>query len=203
MSPRTQTERSEATRGALIAAGRGLFAERGYAGVGTEEIVRAAGVTRGALYHHFEGKEGLLEAIYEQIEAEVTQKIATDALSGDDPLQALRAGARSFLDHCVEPEVQQIVLMDSPAVLGWAHWREIGTKYGLGLVEAALQAAIDAGQVARVPVSPLAHLLLGALDEAAMVVARADDPVAAREEMVAVLDAILDGLGAVERTSRS
>ncbi len=196
MSPRTQTERSETTRSALIAAGRRLFAERGYAGVGTEEIVRAAGVTRGALYHHFDGKEGLLEAIYEQIEAEVTQKIATDALSGDDPLQALRAGARSFLDHCVEPEVQQIVLMDSPAVLGWARWREIGAKYGLGLVEAALQAAIDAGQLTPVAVAPLAHVLLGALDEAAMVVARADDPEAAREEMVVVFDRILDGVRA-------
>lgn len=196
MSTRTQTERSQTTRGALMAAARRLFADRGYAGVGTEEIVRAAGVTRGALYHHFEGKEGLLEAVYEQIEEEVTRKIAKDALSGGDPMEALRAGARSFLDHCLVPEVQRIVLLDSPAVLGWERWREIGSKYGLGLVEAALQAAIDAGELSPVAVRPLAHVLLGALDEAAMVVARAEDPQAAREEMVVIFDRILDGVRA-------
>jgi|GraSoiStandDraft_4_1057263.scaffolds.fasta_scaffold296330_2 AcrR family transcriptional regulator len=196
MSSRTQTERSEATRGALIAAARTLFAERGYAGVGTEEVVRAAGVTRGALYHHFKGKKGLLEAVYEQIEEEVTQKIATDALGGDDPFEALRAGARSFLDHCLVPEVQRIVLVDSPAVLGWTRWREIGSKYGLGLVEAALQAGVDSGKVTPVAVKPLAHVLLGALDEAAMVVARADDPEAAREEMILVFDRMLEGVRA-------
>ncbi len=179
-----------------MAAARRLFADRGYAGVGTEEIVRAAGVTRGALYHHFEGKEGLLEAVYEQIEEEVTRKIAKDALSGGDPMEALRAGARSFLDHCLVPEVQRIVLLDSPAVLGWERWREIGSKYGLGLVEAALQAAIDAGELSPVAVRPLAHVLLGALDEAAMVVARAEDPQAAREEMVVIFDRILDGVRA-------
>jgi AcrR family transcriptional regulator len=196
MSARTQGERSEKTRGALVAAARKLFADRGYAGVGTEEIVRAAGVTRGALYHHFNGKEGLLEAVYEQIEEEVTQKIATDALSGHDPFEALRAGARSFLAHCLEPEVQRIVLLDSPAVLGWERWRAIGERYGLGLVEAALQAAIDAGRIAPVAVKPLAHVLLGALDEAAMVVARADDPSAAREEMIVVFDRMLSGVRA-------
>jgi AcrR family transcriptional regulator len=132
---RTQEERSEATRAKLIAAARRLFAERGYAGVGTEEIVRAAGVTRGALYHHFEGKPQLLEAVYEQIEGELTEKIATGALGGSDPLDALRAGSEMFLDACLEPEVQRIVLLDAPAVLGWERWREIAADHGLGLVD--------------------------------------------------------------------
>lgn len=193
MSPRTQIERSEATRGALMAAARRLFAAHGYAGVGTEEIVRETGVTRGALYHHFDGKKELLAAVYEEIEEEITRKIAADALSGSDPVDALRAGARAFLDHCLEPEVQRIVLLDAPAVLGWERWREIGSKYGLGLVEAALQAAIDAGQIVELPVGALSHVLMGALDEAAMVVARAEDPVASREQMVAVLDGMLEG----------
>src|SRR5205809_1825121 len=114
MSSRTQSERSATTRAALIAASRKLFAERGYADVGTEEIVRAAGLTRGALYHHFDGKRELFEAVYERIEAEVTERIAADALTGDDPVEALRAGARAFLDHCLEPEVQRIVLLDAP-----------------------------------------------------------------------------------------
>jgi AcrR family transcriptional regulator len=191
---RTQAERSETTRSALIAAARRLFAEHGYAGVATEEIVRAAGLTRGALYHHFPGKRELLEAVYEEIEREITQAIAESALSGPDPIEALRAGARAFLDHCMEPEIQRIVLLDAPAVLGWERWREIGAKYGLGLIEGALSAGVDAGQIAPQPVRPLAHVLMGALDEAAMLVARAEDPVVARAELEPILGGLLDGL---------
>ena len=200
MSRRTQIERSETTRAALIAAARKLFAERGYAGVATEEIVRAAGMTRGALYHHFAGKRELLEAVYEEIEREVTEQIAAGALAGSDPIEALRAGAGAFLDHCLEPEVQQIVLLDAPAVLGWERWREIGAGYGLGLIEAALGAAIEAGQIAPQPLRPLAHVLMGALDEAAMVVARAEDPAAARVEMGSVLGAWTAARGAQKRS---
>jgi AcrR family transcriptional regulator len=191
---RTQAERREQTRAALIAAARALFAERGYADVGTEEIVRAAGVTRGALYHHFDGKRELLEAVYEQVEGEVTKQIAEGALSGSDPMQAMRAGAQMFLTYCLEREVQQIVLLDAPAVLGWDRWREIAGGYGLGLIEASLEAAIEAGQIERQPTKPLAHLLMGALDEAAMVVARAEDPEAMRVEVGQTLERILDGL---------
>jgi AcrR family transcriptional regulator len=196
---RTQAQRSEATRAALVAAARPLFGERGYAAVGTEEIVRAAGVTRGALYHQFGGKAELLEAVYEQIEGEVTEKIATGALTGSDPMSAMRAGAEMFLDASLEPEVQRIVLLDAPAVLGWERWREIAGKYGLGVIEAALAAAIEAGQLTEQPVKPLAHLLMGALDEAAMVVARAGDQRAAKAEMTATLNGLLDGLSRIGR----
>jgi AcrR family transcriptional regulator len=195
---RTQGERSEATRAALVGAARRLFAERGFAEVGTEEIVRAAGVTRGALYHHFRGKRELLEAAYEQIETELTEKIAAAALGGSDPLQALGAGAQMFLDACLEPEVQQIVLLDAPAFLGWERWREIAADHGLGLVEAALGGAMDAGAIARQPVRPLAHVLMGALDEAAMLVARAEDRDAARAEVGATLDGLLEALAKIE-----
>lgn len=195
---RTQEERSESTRAKLIAAARRLFAKRGYAGVGTEEIVRAAGVTRGALYHHFAGKPDLLEAAYVQVERELTEKIATGALGGSDPMQALRAGTEIFLDACLEPEVQRIVLLDAPAVLGWERWREIAADHGLGLVEAALGAAMEAGLIARQPLRPLAHVLMGALDEAAMLVARADDTDAARAEVGATLNSILEGLARID-----
>jgi AcrR family transcriptional regulator len=195
---RTQGERSEATRAALVAAARTLFAARSYAGVGTEEIVRSAGVTRGALYHHFDGKPDLLEAVYEQLESEITEKIATGALAGSDPLEALRLGSEMFLDACVEPEVQRIVLLDAPAVLGWERWREIAADHGLGLVEAALGAAMESGQIARQPLRPLAHVLMGALDEAAMLVARADDTAAARAEVGSTLESILEGLARIE-----
>src|SRR3954470_24740324 len=129
-SRRTQAERSEATRGALIEAARPLFAVRGYAGVGTEQIVRAAGVTRGALYHHFEGKEGLLAAVYEQIEADLAERIVAraGAVGDDGPLAELAAGVDVLLDAARDPEVHRIVLLDAPAVLGWERWREIGWR---------------------------------------------------------------------------
>jgi AcrR family transcriptional regulator len=193
---RTQAERSGATRAALIGAARPFFAERGYAGVGTEEIVRAAGVTRGALYHHFEGKRELFEAVYEQIEIELAERIASGALRANaaSPLAAMKAGAEMFLLAATEPETQQIVLLDGPSVLGWDRWREIATEHGLGLIEATLQAAVEAGEVDSQPVRPLAHVLMGALDEAAMLVARADDAERMRSEVGRTLGALLDGL---------
>jgi len=198
---RRQSERSQATRGALVTAARRLFAERGYAGVGTEEIVRAAGVTRGALYHHFADKRDLFEAVYEQLEADLTERIASGALAAnaDSPLAAMRAGAAMFLRACTEPEAQQIALLDGPAVLGWDRWREIGAQHGLGLIEATLRAAIEADAIPRQPVRPLAHVLMGALDEAALLVATADDPESARAEVERTLDFVIDSLSSGAR----
>jgi AcrR family transcriptional regulator len=195
-----KAERAEKTRAALIAAARGLFGERGFAGVGTEEIVRAAGVTRGALYHHFADKRDLLEAVYRQVEEELTQRVADVVVAGGavSPTEAMRSGVAVFLDACAEPEVQRIVLLDAPAVLGWDRWREIASSYGLGLIEASLSAAIEAGEISPQPVKPLAHLLMGALDEAAMLVARSADP-DIREQVGAVLDQLLEGLRAPAR----
>jgi AcrR family transcriptional regulator len=191
---RTQAERTEATRGALIAAARSLFAERGYADVATEEIVRRAGVTRGALYHHFGGKEELFRDVYEVVEQQVTERIAARMGQPDDPIDRLRRGAGLFLDICMEPDVQRIALIDAPSVLGWETWREIGERYGLGLLQAALQNAIDIGALPKQPVRALAHVLLGALDEAALVVARAEDPKRARRELGETIDRLLAGL---------
>jgi AcrR family transcriptional regulator len=190
-----KAERSEATRSALIATARTLFAQRGYAAVGTEEIVRATGVTRGALYHHFAGKMELFRAVYEDVERELVERIGSSALSSaEDPLQALHAGAQAFLDACEDPAVQRIALLDAPAVLGWEQWRAIGLQYGFGLVEGTVQAAMDAGLIERQPVRPLAHLLLGAIDEGAMLVARADDGGRTREEVGSSVVRLLEAL---------
>jgi len=178
-----------------MAAARTLFAERGYEEVSAEQIVRTAGVTRGALYHHFGGKPELLDAVYDQLEREVTERIARVVLGSEleSPLEAMRAGVGAFLEECAQPEVRQIALTDAPAVLGWERWREIAAANGLGLIEASLAAAIEAGEVRPLPVRPTAHLLLGALDEAAMLAARSENP-ADRAEAAAVLGALLDGL---------
>ena len=190
-----KAERSEATRAALIATAHELFADRGYAGVGTEEIVRATGVTRGALYHHFSGKRELFQAVYEEVERQLVEQIATSAIAtAGDPLQALHAGAEAFLDASEDPAVQRIALVDAPSVLGWEQWREIGLRYGFGLVQGTVQAAMDAGLIDRQPVRPLAHLLLGAIDEGAMLVARADDGGETRRQVGASIARFLEAL---------
>src|SRR3954469_4017279 len=194
---RTQRERTESTREALLAAARRLFTERGYDNVGTEEIVRAAGVTRGALYHHYGDKASLLEAVYNRIEAESTERVARIVLGSElhSPLEAMKAGIEAFLEECEKPELRQVALHDAPAVLGWERWREIGAANGLGLIEASLAAAIEAGEVRPLPVKPTAHLLMGALDEAAMLQARSTDP-ASRAEITTVLLALIDSFAA-------
>jgi AcrR family transcriptional regulator len=186
--------RSEATRRLLVTAARTLFGERGYASVGTEEIVRAAGVTRGALYHQFRDKADLFAAVAEQVEADIVNRVAEGAAAAADPVEELRTGMRLFLDACADPGVERIILLDAPAVLGWEAWRDLASRYGLGLVQFALQAAIEAGAVIPQPVVPLAHVLIGALDECALYVARAEDPEAARQECTAILDRILRGI---------
>jgi AcrR family transcriptional regulator len=184
--------RSQATRRQLIAAARRLFGARGYAAVGTEEIVRAAGVTRGALYHQFRDKADLFAAVAEEVEAEIAEQIAAGAAgAAADPVGALRAGARLFLQVCAEPEVERIILLDAPAVLGWEVWRDLAGRYGLGLIQLALQSAMEEGAIVPQPVIPLAHVLVGALDECALYVARAGDPAAAREECAMIIDRIL------------
>jgi AcrR family transcriptional regulator len=193
--PRTKAAQREATTAALIMAARELFAERGYNDVGTEEIVQRAGLTRGALYHHFRGgKEELFRAVLVQISAEVVRRVAELAGSIEDPWEVLVAGSDAFLDACATPEVQRIMLVDGPSVLGWDVWRAIDTDYGLGLLETTIQRAIDAGRLLPGSSTAVAHVLAGALNEAAMVVARAEDPVAAREEMGQTVRRLLDGL---------
>jgi AcrR family transcriptional regulator len=193
--PRTKAAQREATTAALIGAARGLFADRGYAEVGTEEIVKRAGVTRGALYHHFRGgKEELFRVVLVQISAETVQRVAAAATTTDDPWEALVVGSEAFLDACATPEVQRIMLVDGPSVLGWDVWRAIDSDHGLGLLELALQRAMDAGRMLPASTTAVAHVLAGALDEAAMVVARADDPVAARAEMGQTVRRLLEGL---------
>jgi AcrR family transcriptional regulator len=189
-------ERSRVTRERLLAHARALFAERGYAGVGTEEIVRAAGVTRGALYHQYRDKAALFEAVVEALEAETTAAIAAQAADAQDPLQALRAGARAFLAICADPQVERILMLDAPAVLGSERWRAIRNEHGLGLVIGVLDAGMQAGVIARQPVAPLAHMLLGALHEGALLVVHAADRDATRADVETVIDRLLDGVAA-------
>jgi AcrR family transcriptional regulator len=191
-----KAEQRDATRATLLSVARELFTERGYAATSTTEIADQAGVTRGALYHHFTAKDDLFRAVFEQLEQEVVDRVARGAAAGADALEQMRLGSHAFLDACLDPAVQRIVLLEGPAVLGWETWQEIEERYGYGLVAAAVDAAIGAGLIDAQPVGPLAHVLFGALSQAGLTVARADDPGAARTDMETAMDRLLDGLRA-------
>jgi len=190
---RTQPERRAATQRALLAAARSLFGARGFAAVGIEELAREAGVTRGALYHHFESKEALFAAVFEAVERELMMTAASAAVAAD-PWDGLRRGCRAFLEAVSAPEMRRMVLLDAPAVLGWEKWRQIDLKYGLALLKGGLEAAMKSGQMRSRPVEPLAYMLLGAITEAAMLIGAqaADGP--GRERIVAELDGLLEDL---------
>src|SRR4029450_11947753 len=157
--------RSEATRQRLVAAARTMFAERGYAGVGTEEIVQAAGVTRGALYHQFRDKTDLFAAVAETAQAEVAHRITSGAQTDGavDPMTALPAGGRRSLEAAAAPAVERILLVDGPAVLGWQAWRDLADRYGLGLLQHGLQVAMDAGALRPQPVMRPAPIVISCL----------------------------------------
>ncbi len=195
---RTQADRSAATRDALVAAARRLFAAQGFAEVPADAIVAAAGVTRGALYHQFADKTALFDAVLEAVETDIARRLAEEATAAgiSDPVEALRHAVRTWLDICVEPEIHRIALIDGPSVLGWAHWREVCQRHVFGLVQALVAHGIEVGRIRQLSVVPLAHVLMGAGDEAALYVAEAADRTRARAEMIEVLDLVIDGLTA-------
>ena len=189
MSP-SQQDRRDATRGALLAAGRRLFAERGFADVPADEIVSAAGVTRGALHHHFGDKRGLFRAVFEQLEGEIVADLGRFVGEGADDLVPRALAA--FLDICERPDVRRIALTDAPAVLGWQTWREIEAEHGLGLLTAMLTDSPTVSEATPAPV--LAQLVLGSITEAALLIAHAEDRAAARKQAEAALLALYGDL---------
>lgn len=195
---RTQAERSAETREALVAAARPLFAANGFSEVALEAIVRSAGVTRGALYHHFADKSELFATVFERVEAEVAARMAEAiAAAGEtDAIEVMRLGAAFWLDACSDPEIQRIALVDAPAVLGWTRWTEIGNRYNVGLVRALLASAVETGRIPPQPIEATALTMLGAMREATLYVARADDRDTARREAGAVIDRLIRALTA-------
>jgi AcrR family transcriptional regulator len=193
---RTQSERAAETREALIRAARQLFAEQGFSEVALETIVRAAGVTRGALYHHFADKTELFAAVFERVEAEVAERMGEAISAGGqtDPLEVMKLGAGFWLDACSDPEVQRIVLVDAPAVLGSSRWSEIGNSYNIGLVRALLTSAVETGRIPAQPVEATALTLLGAMREATLYIARAERHDQARQDAGAVMNRLIDAL---------
>jgi AcrR family transcriptional regulator len=195
---RTQDERRAATRQALVRAARELFAEEGYHVTTAGEVVGRAGLTRGAMYHHFEDKRDLFRAVVEEIEEEVDGIVLSRARltlrETSDAWEAFLAGHRAYLDACVRPDVRRVLLLDGPAVLGWEEWHDIDAAHAVGQIEAGLGMMMENGTMERRPARPLAHLLHGAILEAAVYVAVSEEPETARDAVWDGLKRLLEGL---------
>jgi AcrR family transcriptional regulator len=168
-------ERGQATRAHLVDVATQLFASHGYDGTSIEAVLAEAGVSRGSLYHHFAGKDALFWAVLEGVAARVGEQLTALERGAPDPVAALRVGYLGWIRLASDPVVQQTVLIDAPAVLGWQRWREIDEQ-NLGWIKAALSYAAEAGRIERRHVDVFAHIVLAAANEVALKVARADDP---------------------------
>ncbi len=183
-----------ATRGQLIEVATRLFAEQGYEGTSIEAVLSAAGVSRGALYHHFPGKEALFEAVVVAVSDQVTVDLAAAVGGRTDPVDAMRTAALAWIGLAADPVIQRVVLVDAPSVLGWERWRDMDGGRTLGTLRVMLQAVSDSGRLPSALVNPFSHMILAALDEIVLVVARADDPAAAVAEGRMAVEALLDRL---------
>src|ERR671921_1719008 len=190
---RTQAQRRAATRRALLDAARSMFAEKGYHETAAEEIVRRAGMTRGALYHHYEDKKDLFRAVVDEMEGEIDEEIEAAERAQPELPEAVMAGDRAFVDAVLDPEMMRTFFLEGPAVLGW-EWREIDARHAVGKIEEGLEALIAEGFVEPQPVEPLARLINGTLLEAAFFVAASEDPEAARDEVWGAMERLVGGL---------
>lgn len=190
---RTQAERTEATTTALVDAARELFARDGYDATSLDAVAARAGVTKGAVYHHFEGKRQLFEAVFTREVERIARPLAQAYQRKKDPWAAFQAACRAFLDECLDPGLQRIVLLDASAAIGWEQIRHLESPL-LEMMEFGISRAAEAGRIARRRPGPLAHFLYGALCETAMIVARADDQKAAHRDAVGEIGRVLDGL---------
>jgi AcrR family transcriptional regulator len=183
-----------ATRGQLIEVATRLFAEHGYEGTSIEAVLSAAGVSRGALYHHFPGKEALFEAVVVAVSDQVTVDLAAAVSGRTDPVDVMRTAALAWIGLAADPVIQRVVLVDAPSVLGWERWRDMDGGRTLGTLRAMLQAVSDSGRLPSALVNPFSHMILAALDEIVLVVARAPDAAAAVAEGRMAVEALLDRL---------
>lgn len=188
---RSQAERHAATRAALLAAAREAFATQGYAGTGTEAVVRAAAVTRGALYHHFTDKAALFAAVFEAVAAEILAAIEAAAADAPSALAALHRGSEAFLAAALAPAARRIYLIDAPAVIGWARWREIDGRYAMGALRRGVEGALAECPRPGLDAEAATCLLSGALNEGALWLAETDG---AGERLKTSFRLLLDGL---------
>lgn len=188
-----KVEQGQVTRAHLVDTARELFGTKGYGGTSLEEIARAAAVTKGALYHHFSGKEDLFRAVFEVVKRELSQRVG-HVWAEDDVWASLVSGCVTFIELHTDPIVRQIVLIDARSVLRWEDSHDIDTQWGAVMLRGALRRAMYRQVIEPLPLATLALLVTGALTEACLLVANAEDPVAAKAEATATIVRILEGL---------
>lgn len=191
-----RTRQPELTRAALIDAARRLFAEKGYHATGTHEIVELAEVTRGALIHHFPKKEDLFLAVFEAVESDLMagSEALIQSTKGKALWQAFRNNLGSFLDAATKPEVQRILLIDGPAVLGWEKWRKLEAHYGMAMIKAAIEGAMEDGVIRKAPVEPLAHMIMAVIHESALFIAHSKSSKKVRADVERAVDVMLSSM---------
>jgi AcrR family transcriptional regulator len=189
-------EYTDATRRALLGSAASAFVERGFTDASLDDIARGARLTKGALYHHFAGKQDLFRAVFEEVEAEMITAVRQASAEEKDPWLRVLLGIGAFLDACLTPRYRRIALEEGPAALGWHRWREIDERYALALVRVPLARLMAAGVLRQQPVDLLARVVLAALTEAGMAVAAATDREAARRDAETLLVELLSGFRA-------
>ena len=189
-----RVKQGQATRRALLDAARELFVERGYEDTSIELVLERAAISRGAVYHHFDGKRDLYEAVLDDVEARLAQAILKAASDIADPIAAMKAGCGAFLRHARDPDIKRIVLTDAPSVLGWQRWREIDERHAFGILKLGLAATPAATRLDDDARDALAHVLLAALLELGMLVAGAARPRVAQRNAQAILDDLIERL---------
>jgi AcrR family transcriptional regulator len=193
-TPSLRAEQVAQTRSALVAAGRRLFGERGYANTSVEDLAREARVTTGALYHHFSTKKLLFEAVFEQAHAEMMAVTAQQAEEAPDEVEYLARGFTAFLDAVLKPDMQRILVVDGPAVLGLARFTELDERDAFNVIVAILEAAVAADRLSIDEPATMARLLLGALTRGAILIASSTQPVETRTSVGQAIRALLAGL---------
>lgn len=195
-----RAERGEATRNHLLETATRLFTERGYDHTPIELVISEAGVSRGALYHHFPSKVALFDAALDAVQARVAVAVRDAARSAVTPLGALRAGCAAWLDLARDPVVRRIVILDAPGVVGWQRWREVDLRHSLGAVRVSLRRLAGEGRLPAQLVDVHAHVVLAAMTELALLIAQSDDVERESARADAALSRLLEGLfGAAQR----
>jgi AcrR family transcriptional regulator len=193
--------RGAATREHLIEVATTLFAERGYEDTSIETVLQEASVSRGSLYHHFKNKEALFEAVLEAIENDIGLRVMEAAAGATDPKEMLRLGSLAWVQLAGDPVVQRVLLVDAPAVLGWERWRALEERHALGLIKVALAAIADQGELEPELVDAFSHVVLAAINEIALLIARSDQPVREAEQGAAAIEEMLSRLLGISAAS--
>lgn len=189
-----KVEQGKITRRKLLDTARRVFTEKGYEQVSAEELVSEAGVTRGALYHHFDDKRDLFRTLVWEMQEQLDHRITEAALQAGTAWGAMHDGTAALLQACLEPDVARIVMLDGPAVLGWDAWDEMDAEFAIKQVSLGLEVLMVEKVIDQQPVPPLAKMLVALMNGACRAVAQSDDPATTLDEVQPALMRLLEGL---------